>query len=127
MIIKKSTLYLGGILFLIALASYVLATSKSSQIEKPIEEDSREIQNVILSIKNYNYYPTTITVAVNKPVRIYLDASVSGCLRSFTIPELGIAKNLRTPQDYVEFTPTKPGTYLFACSMRMGTGTLIVE
>ena len=34
---------------------------------------------------------------------------------------------LQTPTDYVEFTPTKKGTFGFACSMGMGTGTLIVE
>ena len=86
-----------------------------------------DVQNVVLGIKNYNYYPNTINVKVGMPVRISLDNSVVGCYRSFTIKELGIAKNLQTPNDYVEFVPEKKGTYRFACSMGMGHGTLIVE
>lgn len=88
---------------------------------------SGEIQEVVLGFKNYNYYPNTVTVKVNQPVRIYLDKSVYGCFRSFTIRDFGISKYLQSEKDYVEFTPTKPGKYQFSCSMGMGTGTLIVE
>ena len=85
------------------------------------------IQKVILSMKNSNYYPNTVTVKAGQPVRIYLDNSVGGCYRSFTIRDFGIAKYLQSPSDYVEFTPNKKGSFRFACSMGMGTGTLIVE
>lgn len=88
---------------------------------------SGKVQEVTIGIKNYNYYPNTITVKVNQPVRIYLDKSVIGCYRSFTIRDFGISKYLATEKDYVEFTPTKTGSFRFACSMGMGTGTLIVE
>ncbi len=88
---------------------------------------SGKIQEVTLGMKGYNYYPNTVAVKANQPVRIYLDKSVGGCYRSFTIRDFGIAKYLATPKDYVEFTPTKKGSYRFACSMGMGTGTLIVE
>jgi plastocyanin domain-containing protein len=87
----------------------------------------KSIQKITLGIKNYNYYPNIINVKSGIPVRINLDESVVGCYRSFTIKEFGIAKNLRTPEDYVEFIPTKKGTYAFACSMNMGRGTIIVE
>jgi len=90
-------------------------------------EGSGNTQEVTLSFKNYNYYPNTVTVNVNQPVRIYLDNSVGGCYRSFTIRDFGIAKYLSTPSDYIEFTPTKTGSFRFACSMGMGTGTLIVK
>jgi plastocyanin domain-containing protein len=89
--------------------------------------DKDSVQKITLSIKNANYYPQTISVKVNEPVRIYLDESVIGCYRAFTINELGVSKYLEYPKDYVEFTPTKKGTFRFACSMGMGTGTLIVE
>ena len=91
------------------------------------DSNSDKAQSVTLSIKNGNYYPQTITVKVNEPVRIYLDGSVTGCYRAFTITELGVSKYLESPTDYVEFTPTKKGSFRFACSMGMGTGTLIVE
>ena len=86
-----------------------------------------DVQKVVIGFKNFNYFPNTINVDVNRPVRIYLDESVSGCYRSFTIKELGVAKYLSSPEEYVEFTPTETGTYRFACSMGMGTGTLIVR
>lgn len=91
------------------------------------QKDSGSVQKVVLSIQNRNYYPNTIIVKSGEPVRIYLDASVVGCYRSFVIREFGITKYLKTPEDYIEFTPTKKGTFRFACSMGMGTGTLIVK
>ena len=79
-----------------------------------IQEDSNgDYQKVVLGIKDYNYYPNTITVKANQPVRIYLDESVGGCYRSFTVREFGVSKYLRSPEDYVEFVPTKTGTFGF--------------
>ena len=101
--------------------------SANGKVVSENSEDSGEIQEITLGMKNGNYYPNTVKVNVNQPVRIYLEDSVFGCYRSFTIREFGISKNLRTSSDYVEFTPTKKGSYRFACSMGMGTGTLIVE
>jgi len=86
-----------------------------------------DAQIVTLGMKDLNYYPNTITVKSGKPVSLSLDSSVVGCLRSFTIRDLGIAKVLRTPQETIDFTPLKKGTYTFTCSMGMGSGTLIVE
>lgn len=125
--IKKSTLYLLGIFLLLVVASYALTKGNDIPSDSPIQEDSKDVQKIVLSIQNYNYYPNTVIVKAGMPVRIYLDSTVAGCYRSFTIKDFGIAKNLPTPKDYVEFTPTKIGTYKFACSMGMGTGTLIVE
>ena len=125
--IKKSMVYSLGIILLVVLAGYMITKHSSFQTANAVQEDSKDIQKITLGIKNYNYYPNTVTVKSGKPVRISLDSSVTGCLRSFTLRDFGIAKNLRTPQEYVEFTPTKAGTYKFACSMGMGTGTLIVE
>lgn len=130
---KNSTLYLGAILVLVVVAGYFVFSSGTVETtgnvvsNSPSVNPSGEIQNVVLSIKNYNYYPQEIRVKEGVPVRISLDKSVVGCYRSFTLREFGVAKNLPTPQDYVEFTPNKKGSFRFACSMGMGTGTLIVE
>lgn len=125
--ISKSTLYLVGILIVIAVITFFVMGQKPSTGKVVDDNSSADVQKIVLGIKNYNYYPNTITVKEGKPVRIYLDSSVSGCLRSFTIKDFGVAKNLPTPNDYVEFTPNKRGTFRFACSMGMGTGTIIVE
>lgn len=123
--IKKSTLYVIGIVILIALGIYFVSSQGIlSNLERT--SGSSNVQEITLSFKNGNYYPNTLNVEVNKPVRIYLDSSVRGCYRSFTVRSFGVAKNLKTPEDYVEFTPTKEGTFGFACSMGMGTGKLVV-
>ena len=126
--IKKSTLYLFGIIIFVAFLSYIILRGGNSPTNDVVAAKIEgEYQKIVLGIKDFNYYPNTISVQNNMPVRVYLDSSVQGCFRSFTIKDFGIAKNLPTPNDYVEFTPTKKGTYGFACGMGMGTGKLIVE
>jgi len=121
---------MAGIIILIAFFGYFIfgSSEDSSIIGSVIAVDSnKEAQKVVLGLKDFNYYPNTIKVKANKPVSISLDKSVYGCLRDFTIREFGVRKYLRTPEDTIVFTPTKKGTFGFACSMGMGTGTLIVE
>ena len=89
--------------------------------------DTGNMQKIVLGAKELNYYPDTIKVKVNQPVEITLDESVSGCLRSFSIRELGILQYAQTPNDKIVFTPTEKGSFTFSCSMGMGSGTLIVE
>ena len=129
--IKKSSLYyIAGIIFLIILGGYfILGSDDVNSITGNVAAigSNKEMQKIVIGLKNYNYYPNTIKVKAEKPVSISLDKTVSGCLRDFTIRDLGIRKYLRTPSDTIVFTPTKPGIYRFACSMGMGTGTLIVE
>lgn len=85
------------------------------------------VQKITISMKNYNYYPTTITVKEGMPVEITLDNSVGGCYRSFNSPALGVSQYSNSPSQKITFTPNKKGTFEFACSMRMGRGTIIVE
>jgi|SRR3989344_2563715 len=125
--IKKTTLYFFGILILIIFGIIFTLSNNSSNQEKIIPAGSGEIQEVVIGMKNFNYYPNTFTVDSGKTVRISLDKSVAGCFRSFTIRQLGINKYLASDKDYVEFVAPKPGTYAFACSMGMGTGKMIVK
>ncbi len=123
--IRKSTLYIIGIVILIALGIYFVSSNNSVNSTSSTSGGGA-VQEITLSYKNGNYYPNTVNVEVGRPVRIYLDSSVRGCYRTFVIKSFGVSKRLATPEDYVEFTPTKEGTYGFACSMGMGTGKLIV-
>ncbi|MFH1133246.1 MAG: cupredoxin domain-containing protein [Nanoarchaeota archaeon] len=123
----KTILLAAIIVVLIAGAAvFVLSAGKSNGNDAPIQQVS-QTQDRTLSFQNRNYYPQTLTVKAGQPVRITLDASVRGCYRSFTIRALGISKYSSSPADVIEFVPTQPGTYRFACSMGMGTGTIIVE
>lgn len=115
------------VIIVVSVGAFVFMRGNAEGNSNEKTKGNSNIQKINLGIKNYNYYPNTITVKEGIPVRISLDKSVTGCLRSFTIKEFGVAKNLRTPEDYVEFIPDKKGTFTFACSMGMGTGKIIVE
>ena len=125
--IKKSFIYILGIALLLLIVGYFMLKGVNSAGNVVGNSDAGEVQKVVIGMKNYNYYPNTIKVKAGIPVSISLDKGVVGCYRSFVIRDFGIQKYLKTPQDTIEFTPKKPGTYRFACSMGMGTGTLIVE
>lgn len=128
---KSTTVYGIGILILVAIGGIFLFGDSNSvsagKITGDVVQGSGEVQEVVIGMKNYNYYPNTVKVNVGQPVRISLDESVYGCFRDFTVREFGIRKYLKSSSDYVEFTPDKTGTFTFACSMGMGTGRLIVE
>ena len=122
-------IFIAGIILIVLVGGFLLF-SKSESVTANVTNTNTEnpqTQKVVLSMKDANYYPQEVYVKAGQPVSISLDSSVTGCLRSFTIKSLGVAKTLRTPSDTVTFTPTKPGTYNFACSMGMAYGKLIVE
>lgn len=89
--------------------------------------NGNDAQKIVLSMKNFNYYPNTIYAKAGQPVSISLDNSVGGCYRSIVISALGLRKTFKSSSDTLDFTPKEKGTYKFACSMGMGAGTLIVE
>jgi len=88
---------------------------------------SNNVQKVVISMQNYNYYPNTITVKVGQPVEITLDNSVGGCYRNFNIPQFGVSQYSASSSDKITFTPTEKGTFQFRCGMGMGKGAITVE
>jgi plastocyanin domain-containing protein len=127
---KNKWIMVVAIILIIGFGIFLISGSKitnsTGNVDSGSNSDSGNIQKITIGIANHNYSPQTIKVKVNEPVRIYLDDSVTGCYRAFTIRDLGVSKFIQSG-DYVEFTPNKKGTFQFACSMGMGTGTLIVE
>lgn len=91
------------------------------------ELQNGDTQKVVLGMKNFNYYPSEVRVKVSKPVSIFLEDNVFGCLRAVTIRELGIGKVLRKATDTLDFLPTQKGILTVSCSMGMGFGKIIVE
>ncbi len=118
---------LGGIAFGFFLSGRSISFSGDGE-ETETTSDSGEYQEFTLSLGASNYDPETITVEAGKPVRITADLdSVTGCFRTFLIPDLGIKKQFKAGDNILEFTPTEKGTYSFRCSMGMGRGILIVQ
>jgi len=128
---KNTTILVLIVLILVVGSIFVFSNSANSVNGDVIKDNSKtitgEVQKIVISEKNSNYYPNEIKVKAGQPVSISLDSKVTGCLRSFTIRDLGLQKYLRTPQDTLDFTPTKKGAFTFSCSMGMSFGKLIVE
>ena len=126
----KNTMFIAVIVGIIVLAGAILfLNSGDSVVNGSVVNNGNmgNAQQVALSMKNGNYFPNTITVKANQPVEVTLDSSVVGCYRAFTIRDLGVADLSNNPSDTITFTPTKTGSFRFACSMGMGFGTIIVE
>ncbi len=85
-------------------------------------------QRVRIEVKG-GYTPSVVRVAAGRPVRLdfYRDET-AGCTEEVVLSDFGIRTFLppfeTTP---VEFTPTKAGTYEFACGMGMVRGRIIAE
>ncbi len=125
---SKGYFYVIGVIVIVVIFGFMMVRGNSESEEVFFSATIKDgVQEVVLSLKDYNYYPNAVKVKEGIPVRIYLDSSVVGCLRDFTIRDFGVRQYLKTPQDYVEFLPDKKGRYTFACSMGMGTGVLVVE
>lgn len=124
----KNTLWIIVIGIVVLLAGVTLfMNSGSSSVTGNVVANTGDAQKITLSERDLNYYPQTITVKADQPVELTLDSSVKGCLRAFTIRDLGVQQYAKTTSEVIKFTPTKKGTFTFACSMGMGYGTIIVE
>lgn len=75
------------------------------------------------------YSPATVEVPVGRVVRLHFDRRDSGsCTEEVVLGDFGIRRFLPTGQvTTVEFTPSRPGTYEFACGMGMVRGKVIVK
>ena len=127
---KNTTIFFAIVAMVFLLGGFVFVNSRNNITGNVIENPDilqGKTQKVVLGVKDYNYYPKEIKVKSGVPVEISLDSSVKGCLRSFTIKDLGVSRYLKTPEDKITFTPNKKGTFTFACAMGMGYGKLIVE
>lgn len=85
-------------------------------------------QKVTIQITNSGYSPSVVTVQSGQEVELTLQSRETySCALSFVLKEFGISIDLKpTDSQVVKFTPQKPGTYTFTCSMGMYTGTLRV-
>ena len=125
---NTAILFITGIMILVVGGFvFINGQNASSNVSNTGQVIQGEVQKVLISEKGLNYYPSEIRVKANSPVEITLDDRVKGCLRSFTIRDLGISKYAKTSEDKIVFTPMEKGTFTFACSMGMGYGKLVVE
>ena len=80
-------------------------------------------------IRMGGYEPSRIVVQAGQRVKLnFLRRDPSSCLEEVRLPDFHIAQNLPLNKaTTVEFTPTQPGSYEFACGMNMFRGMIEVE
>lgn len=89
---------------------------------------SGDVQEINIAVRSSGYTPQSIILKKGIKTRLTLTTNnTGGCARAFTIPSLRLSKILpETGTETLEFTPTKTGPLVFACSMGMYTGTFNV-
>jgi plastocyanin domain-containing protein len=121
---NKIAVTLGGLgLIGLELWWFLLSKPKSQNVE------AREGIQEVTIIVDGGYDPSRIVVQVGQPVRLnFLRKDPSSCLEEVRLPDFHIAQNLVLNQvTPVEFTPTQPGNYEFACGMNMFRGVVEVQ
>lgn len=121
---NKIAVTLGGLgLIGLELWWFLLSKPKSQNVE------AREGIQEITIIVDGGYDPNRIVVEVGQLVRLnFLRKDPSSCLEEVRIPDFHIAQILLLNQvTTVEFTPTQPGKYEFACGMNMFRGVVEVQ
>jgi len=124
---NRKKIFIWIFIIVILISGYFLISGKPLTGNSINEDSENSVQKITLSFKNYNYYPNTIKVKQGIPVEITLDNTINGCFRSFNINGLGVSVYSSNPSKTVKFTPDKKGSFEFACGMRMGYGTIVVE
>lgn len=122
--IKKSTLYLFGIILLVVIAGFFMLKSGGASSKDNSVSGDFQVVKVSVSRGTYIFSPSTFKVGI--PVKLKADSSVGGCARSIVIPDFGVRSAFAGKDNSVVFTPDKTGTFNMACSMNMYRGTFEV-
>ena len=114
---------LGGIVAVAFLAWFFFGPKKARQAEV-----KGNIQEIRITVKG-GYSPDVIRVKEGVPLRLVFDRQeASDCSDRVVFPDFQASKSLAPfATTALEFTPTKSGSFGFACGMNMLHGTLIVE
>ncbi len=125
--IRKSTIYIFGIISLVLVGYIVFAQSSEGGVNVAGGKISpSQTQLVKLSVSGGNYILSPSVIKKGIPVKLVADSSVVGCARSIIIPEFNVRDIISSSDREIEFTPDKAGTFTIACSMYMYTGTFEV-
>ena len=113
----------GGIVVILFLVWFFFGPKKAKEAEV---KDG--VQEVRITVKG-GYSPDVIRVKEGVPVRLVFDRQeASDCSDRVVFPDFQASKSLAPfATTTLEFTPTKSGSFGFACGMNMLHGTLIVE
>ena len=111
---------------LIVFVNWYFFVSKREKMKAFVKESG--VQEIKVIVKG-GYDPDVIVVKKGMPVKIdfYRDETAD-CSEEIVFGDFNIRKSLPAYKTTsIEFTPEKPGEYVFTCRMVMMRGKLIVE
>ena len=113
----------GGLVAILFLAWFFFGPKKAKEAE--VKGNAQEIR---ITVKG-GYSPDVIRVKEGVPLRLVFDRQeATDCSDRVVFPDFQASKSLAPfATTTLEFTPTKSGSFGFACGMNMLHGTLIVE
>ena len=113
----------GGVIAILLLAWFFFGPKKAKEAEV-----KGNVQEIRITVKG-GYSPDVIRVKEGVPLRLVFDRQeASDCSDRVVVPDFQASKSLVPfATTTLEFTPTKSGSFGFACGMNMLHGTLIVE
>ena len=90
--------------------------------------DRGGVQELRITVSG-GYRPDIVRAHTGAPLRIVFDRQEDGdCSSKVVFADLALSRYLAPfTETTVEFTPTRPGSYGFACGMNMLHGTLLIE
>jgi sulfite exporter TauE/SafE/copper chaperone CopZ len=86
-----------------------------------------DVQVVSTTLAGGAYEPITVRAGI--PVRWTIsarDADINGCNNAIIIPEYNLEYEFHPGDNLIEFTPTRPGTFIYTCWMGMISSTITV-
>jgi len=98
-----------------------------SKEEKEGKGEKKDVQIINSTLTPYQY--PSITVKAGVPVKWLIEAplgSINGCNNRILIREYGIEHAFKYGENVIEFTPAKPGKFLYTCWMGMMRATITV-
>jgi plastocyanin domain-containing protein len=93
------------------------------------KQQTRKIQSVRITLTETGYRPSSFRLKKGIPARVtFVRKTADECGEEIVIPAYNIRRILPVGKAVlVRFTPTKTGTFDFACGMDMLHGKLIVQ
>lgn len=123
---KNKTIIIALCIALITAFSLSANAQRRAKVQK---QTIKKIQNVRINLTEKGYQPSSFRLKKGVPARVtFVRRTEDECGREIVIPAYKIRRELpvNTPVT-IRFTPSKTGTFNFACGMNMLRGKLIVQ
>jgi plastocyanin domain-containing protein len=123
---KNKTIMLAFCLVLLAIFSSFAVAQRTTKVQK---QRTNKIQSVRINLTDRGYQPSSFRLKKGVPARVtFIRKTADECGEEIVIPAYNIRRFLPVGKALlVRFTPTKTGTFDFACGMDMLHGKLIVQ